>query len=207
MTQPTRRAVLAAGLSLPLAARVPAASISPTPHRSGRLLVLGGTRFLGPPVVSAALAAGWEVTLCNRGQSNPELFADLERIVLDRDECNVAALEGRKWDAAVDTSGYAPLHVQLACEALADSVDHYVFVSTVSVYPDQSAAIVDEDTATGTVEAAKIAQTRTIRQATRNYGAMKAECERAAEQAMPGRVSNVRPGLIVGPRDSSRRFG
>ncbi|MEC7583513.1 MAG: NAD-dependent epimerase/dehydratase family protein [Planctomycetota bacterium] len=203
MTHPTRRAVLAAGLSMPLAAQATSGSRN---RPAGKLLVLGGTRFLGPPIVQAAQAAGWEVTLCNRGRSNPGMFADLERIVMDRNDCDATPLRGRKFDAVVDTSGYAPLHVQLACEALADSVDHYVFVSTVSVYPDQSAAVVDEDTETGSVDAASIAEARTIRQATRRYGAMKAECERAAEKAMPGRVTNVRPGLIVGPRDTSRRF-
>ena len=203
MTYPTRRAVLAAGLSMPLAAQ---AVSSTRPPAAGKLLVLGGTRFLGPPIVRAAQAAGWEVTLCNRGRSNPELFADLERIVLDRNDCDATTLKGRKFDAVIDTSGYAPLHVQLACEALADSVEHYVFVSTVSVYPDQSAVVVDETTPTGSVDPATIAAAKTIRQATSKYGPMKAECERAAEKAMPGRVTNVRPGLIVGPRDSSRRF-
>lgn len=204
MTHPTRRAVLGAGLALPLGGLL-------LPHRSfpvraGRLLVLGGTRFLGPPIVRAALAAGWEVTLFNRGRSNPGLFADLEQIQGDRDTGNLDGLKGRKWDACIDTSGYAPRHVQQSCELLADAVAHYVFVSTVSVYPDQSAQNVTEDTPTSSVTPEAIAAADTIREGMAQYGPMKAECERAAERAMPGRVSQVRPGLIVGPEDNSDRF-
>ncbi len=201
MVAVTRRSLLGAGLALPFVPPPP-----PPRGRAGTLLVLGGTRFLGPPIVEAALAAGYEVTLFNRGRSNPGRFAKLEQIAGDRDTGDLAGLKGRKFDAVVDTSGYAPLHVQQACELLRDHVAHYVFVSTVSVYPDQSAANVDEQTPTSRLDAAAIAAATTIREGSANYGPMKAECERAAENAMPGRVTIVRPGLIVGPEDSSDRF-
>lgn len=177
--------------------------------RSGRaksLLVLGGTRFLGPPVVEAALAAGWDVTLFNRGKSNPELFPDLERLRGDRDTGDLSALKKRSWDAVVDTSGYVPAHVQQSAELLAEAVGRYVFVSTVSVYADQSAAVVGEDTAVAKISPDVVAKVTRIRQVGRHYGPLKALCEQAAERALPGRVANVRPGLIVGPRDSSDRF-
>lgn len=199
----TRRAFLEAGLALP---GVPLFAALPPAPRAGKLLVLGGTRFLGPPIVEAARAAGFEVTLFNRGVSNPGRFADLEQLRGDRDTGDLSALAGRSFDAVVDTSGYAPAHVQQACEALRDGVEHYVFVSTVSVYPDQSAATVGEDTPTSTLTPEAAAAAKTIREGSANYGPMKAECERAAEHAMPGRVTVVRPGLIVGPEDASDRF-
>ena len=211
MSSITRRSLLGAGLTLPVAASLATASsagrsAAPATARAGKLLVLGGTRFLGPPIVEAALAAGYDVTLFNRGRSDPGRFAKLEQIQGDRDTGDLSGLQGRKFDAVVDTSGYAPLHVQQACEALRDHVAHYVFVSTVSVYPDQSAANVDEKTPTSKLTAEAIAAATTIREGSANYGPMKAECERAAESAMPGRVTIVRPGLIVGPDDSSDRF-
>ncbi len=201
----TRRAFLQAGLALPCAPLAAPIAQRPTP-RKGRLLVLGGTRFLGPPIVRAALAAGFEVTLFNRGRSNPGLFPECEHIQGDRDLGTLDGLKGKRWDACIDTSGYAPLHVTAACELLRESLGHYVFVSTVSVYPDQSAAVVDENTATGTVTPEQVAAAGTIREGSANYGPMKAECERTAERAMPGRVTVVRPGLIVGPEDNSDRF-
>jgi 2'-hydroxyisoflavone reductase len=200
----TRRTFLITSLGLPLAAVRSAPWV--LSRRPGKLLVLGGTRFLGPPIVRAAQAAGCEVTLFNRGRSNPGLFKDLEQLEGDRDTGNLEALKGRRFDAVVDTSGYAPRHVQQACELLRENVQHYVFVSTVSVYPDQSAAVVDEQTATSQPTAEAIAAAATIREASAQYGPMKAECERTAERIMPGRVTIVRPGLIVGPEDTSDRF-
>ena len=173
--------------------------------RGGKLLVLGGTRFLGPPVVRAALAADWEVTLFNRGKSTPAMFPDLEKLRGDRDTGDLAALKGRKWDAVVDTSGYVPAHVKQSAELLAEA-ERYIFVSTVSVYGDQSAAVVGEDTACKSIAPEPLAKIRRIRQVGRHYGELKALCEEAAEAAMPGRVASVRAGLIVGPEDSTDRF-
>ncbi len=204
MQHPSRREVLQVGLALPVSLRL--RHSGPGPGSAKKLLVLGGTRFLGPPVVRAAQAAGWEVTLFNRGKSNPGLFKDLEQIDGDRDAGTLDGLKGRKWDAVIDTSGYAPGHVKQACELLRDAVEHYLFVSTVSVYSDASAANVDESTPTGQPTEDAIAAAKTIREATAHYGPMKAECERVAERLMPGRVTVVRPGLIVGPEDTSDRF-
>lgn len=199
----SRRTILGAGLALPL---VNYASGLATPARAKKLLVLGGTRFLGPTVVRAALAAGWEVTLFNRGKSGPGLFRDLEQLEGDRDTGDLESLRNRKWDACIDTSGYAPLHVQQSCELLRDAVAHYVFVSTVSVYKDQSGANIDEATPAPLPTADQISAAKTIGQGMANYAPMKAACEAAAERAMPGRVTIVRSGLIVGPEDESDRF-
>src|SRR5918995_3325063 len=100
-----------------------------------KLLVLGGTKFLGLATVEDALARGHEMTLFNRGETNPELFAEAEKLRGDRDG-DLAALEGRSWDAVVDPSGYVPHVVRASAELLRDRVGHYTFVSSVSVYRD-----------------------------------------------------------------------
>jgi len=165
-----------------------------------KLLILGGTVFLGRHLVDAALAQGHEVTLFNRGRHNPELFPEVEKLHGDRDG-GLDALKGRRWDAAIDTCGYVPRVVRASAELLADAVGHYTFVSTVSVYADFSRAAIRESDPVGTLE------DQTVEEVTgETYGPLKALCEAAAESAMPSRVLNVRPGLIVGPHDPSNRF-
>src|SRR4051794_22552758 len=102
-----------------------------------RVLVLGGTRFLGRAIVDAAVAAGHEVTLFNRGLSGPDLFPQLETVAGDR-TLDLSALAGRTFDAVVDVAGYHPDVVGKAARELADATARYCFVSTVSVYADQS---------------------------------------------------------------------
>ena len=165
-----------------------------------RLLILGGTVFLGRALVEAALAAGHQVTLFNRGQHNPDWFPEVEKLRGDR-AGQLEALAGRRWDAVIDTCGYVPRIVRLSAEALADAVDHYTFISTISVYGDVSQVGIDEQAPVGTIEDA------TTEQVTgETYGPLKALCEQAAEAALPGRVLTVRPGLIVGPYDPTDRF-
>jgi 2'-hydroxyisoflavone reductase len=165
-----------------------------------RILVLGGTRFLGPHTVKAALARGHEVTLFNRGKSNPTLFPDLEKLEGDRDG-KLDALRGRDWDAVIDTSGYVPRIVKMSTELLRDHIQHYVFISTISVYGDFNQVGLNEKSAVGTLPDPKVEEITA-----ETYGPLKALCEQAASDAMPGRVWNVRPGLIVGPLDGSDRF-
>ena len=95
-----------------------------------RLLVLGGTKFLGRAAVEAALARGHEVTLFNRGETNPELFPEAEKLRGDRDGRPLERSKGREWDAVLDPSGYVPRLVRASAEALAGSVGHYLFVSS-----------------------------------------------------------------------------
>ncbi len=206
--KPSRREILEAaaalsalGLHAACASRAkPAAQATEAPPPQ-RLLILGGTGFLGPHVVEAALARGHSMTLFNRGRTNPELFPDLEKLRGDRDD-DLDALHGRTWDAVIDTSGYVPRHVRGPAELLAPALRQYVFVSTCSVYAELGSVAIDESSLLSTLEDPTVER---VDGAT--YGALKALCEQAAEAAMPGRVSVVRPGLIVGPRDDTDRFG
>lgn len=167
-----------------------------------RILVLGGTLFVGRHLVEAALARGHDVTLFNRGRTNPELFPEVEKLVGDRDAGDLSALGGRRFDAVVDTSARLPRWVRDSCGLLADSVDHYTFVSSCSVYADTSEPGTDERAPVHTLEDETIEDITTAE----TYGALKVLCEHAAEEAMLGRTLAIRAGLIVGPYDASGRF-
>jgi 2'-hydroxyisoflavone reductase len=153
------------------------------------LLVLGGTRFVGRAVVDHALARGAEVTLFNRGRTAPELYPQLETVVGDRG-VDLSALAGRRFDLVVDCAGFDPAVVERSADALRDTVDRYAFVSSVSVYADQSvppvegAAVLDDD----------------------SYGGRKAACEQVVLDRYGDRALIARPGLIVGPHDQTERF-
>lgn len=164
------------------------------------ILIIGGTVFLGRHLVEAALAAGHTVTLFNRGQHNAELFPEVEKLRGDRG-ADLSALEGRRFDAAIDTCGYVPRVVRASAELLAPNVGHYTFISTISVYPTYEKVGIDEGDPVGTLE-----DPSTEEVTGETYGPLKVLCERAAEAAMPGRVLTVRPGLIVGPHDPTDRF-
>jgi 2'-hydroxyisoflavone reductase len=165
-----------------------------------KVLILGGTKFLGRHLTESALKAGHEVTLFNRGKTNPGLFPNVENLTGDRDN-DLSSLKGRTWDVVVDTSGYIPRAVKATAELLADSVEHYTFISTISVYSDTTIYGMDENGPLATID------DETREDVTgETYGALKVLCERAAEAAMPGRVLNVRSGLIVGPHDPTDRF-
>ena len=185
------------------AALAAASAVLPWRARAGaplRILVLGGTGFLGPHVVETALARGHVPTLFNRGKTNPHLFPELEKLQGDR-KSNLAALENRNWDAVVDTSGYVPGDVTRSAALLAPNVGQYLFVSTLSVYAALDRPGLDES-----APLAKLAEPASERVTSETYGALKALCEHAAEAAMPGRATIVRPGLLVGPGDPTDRF-
>jgi 2'-hydroxyisoflavone reductase len=165
-----------------------------------RILILGGTVFLGRALVDAARERDHEVTLFNRGHTHPDLFPDLERLRGDRDG-DVSALLGRSWDAVIDTSGYLPGQVSRSAEALAGSVGLYAFVSSLSVYDDASKPGVNELGRVARIEPARAAEGRP-----EDYGALKALCETVVEETLPGRALAIRPGLIVGPHDPTDRF-
>ena len=165
-----------------------------------RILVLGGTKFVGRALVEAALAAGNEVTLFHRGVTNPELFPEAEHILGDRDG-DLGLLAGRNWDACIDVSGYLPRLVRDSAVALRDSVERYFYVSTISVYADLAvprdetgplATIADETTEDIWKDGA--------------YGALKALCERAVTDVYGERAAIVRPGFVIGPHDHTGRF-
>lgn len=164
-----------------------------------RLLVLGGTKFLGRGVVDAALARGHEVTLFNRGRTAPDLYPRAEHLVGDRDG-DLSAVEGRSWDAVVDPSGYVPRIVRASAELLIDSVAHYIFISSISVYREPLDAGFGEDAPLGTLDA----PTEDVTGA--SYGPLKALCEEVVRDVYPASHANVRAGLIVGPHDPTGRF-
>jgi len=187
-----------------------AAEVTDTATKTGLdMLILGGTGFLGPAVVEEAIRRGHSMTLFNRGKTNPHLFPELEKMQGDREQ-GIEALEaavtnGRRWDVVIDTSAYIPSHVEASAGLVADLARQYVILSTVGVYADHSVPA-DESSAVAVVDDEWVADIDTIRDSLANYGAMKARCEKAAEAAMPGRVTVIRPGLIVGPMDRSDRF-
>ncbi|HEX4525482.1 MAG TPA: NAD-dependent epimerase/dehydratase family protein [Gaiellaceae bacterium] len=160
-----------------------------------RLLVLGGTQFLGRHVVDAALERGHDVTLFNRGQTRPELHPTVEKLRGDRDG-ELDALRGRGFDAVVDTSGYVPRIVRDTIDALGD-VGHYTFVSSISVYASVATPPTEESPVAELKE-----ETEEWREA---YGELKALCEDVVRDRFPGAFI-PRPGLIVGPWDPTGRF-
>ena len=164
------------------------------------LLILGGTVFLGRYLVESALARGHRVTLFNRGQHSPELYPAVEKLRGDRDGA-LGALRGRRWDAVVDTSGYVPRVVRASAELLADAVEHYTFISSISVYPHFRSLGLDESAPVGTLDDPAVEEITG-----ESYGPLKALCEQAVERALTGRALVIRPGLIVGPHDYSDRF-
>lgn len=164
-----------------------------------KLLILGGTKFVGRHITSTAIMRGHTVTLFNRGQTNSGLFPGVEKINGNRDG-GLDALRGRTWDAVIDVNGYLPRVVRASAELLADAVERYLFISSLSVFADFSKA--------GQTEAAPLAKipdptTEVIDGET--YGALKALCEQAVESAMPGRALILRPGFVVGPHDHTDR--
>lgn len=165
-----------------------------------RVLVLGGTRFLGRALVEAGLARGHELTLFNRGETNPDLYPDVEKLRGDRTG-DLSALEGRSWDAVFDVAGYVPGVVRRSAEQLRDS-RRYVFVSSISVYAnfdepwDESGPLAE----LGDAPVDELASDYS------NYGPLKALCEAEVEEVFGDRALIVRPGLIVGPHDPTGRF-
>jgi 2'-hydroxyisoflavone reductase len=167
-----------------------------------KLLVLGGTKFLGRAIVEAALQRGHEVTLFNRGRTNPDLFPEVEKLRGDRDG-DLSALSGRSWDAVVDTSAYVPQQARASAEALAGAAGHYLFISSLSAYADPSQPL-DEESPLAELEEGQ-PDDRLLEDFS-NYGALKVLCERAAADGFGGPTAMVRPGLIVGPNDLTGRF-
>lgn len=162
-----------------------------------RVLILGGTRFVGVHITHLAVERGHSVTLFN--QTKVQLFPKLESLVGDRDG-QLDALRGRRWDVVIDDSGFVPRHVRLTAQLLAPNVRQYLFMSTVSVYAGFATAP-DEDSSL-----AKLADASVEKVDENTFGPLKALCEQAASAELPGRVTALRPGYIAGPGDTSDRF-
>jgi 2'-hydroxyisoflavone reductase len=165
-----------------------------------RILVLGGTRFAGRAIVETALGRGDTVTMFNRGQSNPGLVPGVETVTGDR-TADLSPLDGREFDAVIDVACYAPETARLSAEAFRDRTVRYVFVSTVSVYADQS-------TTEAQLEDAPLAQLKPdSTDFAENYGANKALCEAVVREVYGDERALIgRPGLISGPHDPTDRF-
>jgi 2'-hydroxyisoflavone reductase len=165
-----------------------------------RILVIGGTKFLGRAVAEDALARGHELTLFNRGETNPGLFPEVENLHGDRKR-DLSLLAGRTWDAVIDPSGYVPADVRAAADQLRDA-GRYVFVSSVSVYADFSTGPTESSATAelGSLPADELAPDYS------NYGPLKALAEAEVRAVFGERALIVRPGLIVGPHDPTGRF-
>src|SRR2546423_4115800 len=164
-----------------------------------RILVLGGTKFLGRATMDAALARGHDVTLFNRGQTNPDLYPGVEKIRGDRTE-GLSALDGRDWDAVLDMATFLPRVVRLSVDALRGHVGRYVYISSVSAYATHSTP--EEQVEGAPVEELDDPGAEDLE----HYGALKAVCESIVEDAYGEQALIVRPGLIVGPHDPTDRF-
>lgn len=177
-----------------------------------KILVLGGTGFLGPHEIDQAEDRGWEITIFNRGRTPVRMFeGDFEKVTRlegDRDPNKgdgLAAIEraiadGARWDAVVDNSGYVPRIARASANLLKDACRQYVFVSTISVYADNAGIGADESAAVGTLDDPETEEVG------RFYGPLKAACEREVQAVFGDRATIVRPGLIVGPGDPTDRF-
>jgi len=165
-----------------------------------RILVIGGTRFVGRHFVEAARKAGHEITLFHRGKTGSDVFPDLETIQGDRDQ-DLDKLRGQTWDAVLDTCAYIPRHVRALTEVIRHSAPHYVLISTISVYSDPVTAGAGEDSPLNTLT------DPTTEQVTNEaYGGLKVLCETAAHDSGIPSITLVRPGMIVGPHDPTDRF-
>jgi 2'-hydroxyisoflavone reductase len=164
------------------------------------ILILGGLSFLGRHLVEQGLERRHHITVFTRGRHSPAAYPEIEKLRGDRDG-NLSALEGRRWDVAIDTSGYVPRVVRDSARLLAEAVDHYIFVSTISVYRDTSTPGIDEY-----AEVTRLDDPTTEEITGESYGALKALCEQVVERELPGRTLIVRPGLIVGRYDPTDRF-
>lgn len=205
----SRRELIKAGLAAAALAALPGCASRAALADADRMLdilVLGGTGFLGPHFVDAALARGHHVSLFNRGRSNPTrfdgaAFAGVEQLRGDRKSDLSALGSNRRWDAVLDNSAYIPADVTRSASLLAARTRHYLLVSSISAYARFDTPGQDEDAPLAVLANPDLTEVNG-----ETYGGLKAACERAAQAQLPGRTTIVRPGLIVGPGDHTDRF-
>ena len=171
--------------------------------KSLRLLILGGTGFIGPHMVQTALDRGHQVTIFNRGKSATHLFPNIEKLKGDRDG-DLESLKGRDWDAVIDNSGFYPRHARLSAELLHGHVDQYMFVSSISAYADTLTLEDDEFSAAYAVMDDPADESESPYGP--SYGARKALCEQEVTKVFGDKAINVRPGIITGTGDPTERF-
>ncbi len=199
-------AAAAAAAALGRAANPGAAPVEKPLPKPLRILILGGTGYLGPATIECALARGHKVTMFNRGKTRPDLFPTVERLQGDRDPLKgegLKALEKGEWDVVIDNSAYYPRPVSASATLLAPRCKQYIIISSISAYKEPNPENGTENAPLATLADPKVEE---MGKEYQNYGGLKALCEQAAQAAMPGRVTVVRPGFIVGPDDPSGRF-
>ncbi|MEF2277077.1 NAD-dependent epimerase/dehydratase family protein [Deinococcus sp. YIM 134068] len=167
------------------------------------VLVLGGTQFVGRHIVEALLAGGHRVSVFTRGRTPDELPGEVERLHGDRDggTAGLSALEGRTWDACVDVSGYMPRQVRASAGTLRERVGRYVFVSTVSVYAEQSRHPIREDDPLLPEAGEDVTEVTG-----ETYGPLKVTCERIVRDTFGDRATVMRPQIVAGPHDPTGRY-
>ncbi len=195
-----RRELLLAAASLAMSTHVARGATAASRPGALRILMLGGTGFIGPHFVREALSRGHALTLFNRGKRQPEPTPGVKTLYGDRDG-KLEALESGEWDAVIDNSGYVPRHVRLSTQLLRERVKHYLFISTISVYADLSVPGVTED-----APLEKLADESVEKVDGTTYGGLKVLCERVVQEDFAGRNTIVRPTYIVGPGDHTDRF-
>jgi 2'-hydroxyisoflavone reductase len=173
-----------------------------------RLLILGGTGFVGPHQVRYALERGHHVTIFNRGKARVQWPGPVEELLGDRNTGDLKSLEGNEWDVCIDNPTTLPFWVRDAGRTLKGRVKHYIFISTISVYADNNMPNADESAAVAPYKGGDaMAETLdTLHKDLELYGPLKALSEKEAEKQFPGRTTIIRPGLIVGPGDETDRF-
>lgn len=165
-----------------------------------RVLILGGTGFIGPHFVETLKGAGHTLTLLNRGRRNPKLFPDVQTLVGDRNG-QMDAIKNRDWDVVIDNSGYTLKQVKLSTDILKGHVQHYIFVSSISAYADLTPPGIDEDYTLATLSDPNIEEITDT-----SYGGLKVICEKTVQQAFGKNSAIIRPTYIVGPGDPTDRF-
>ncbi len=168
-----------------------------------RILILGGTKFIGRHIVETLLASGHRVSIFTRGQSTDELPAEVERLRGDRDEgpAGLKALDGHTWDVCVDMCGYTARQVRPSAEKLRSVVKRYVYVSTVSVYGEPMDRPVRE-----THARMQPASEDTVEVTGETYGPLKVACENIVQEIYPDRCTVLRPQIVAGPHDPTGRY-
>jgi 2'-hydroxyisoflavone reductase len=190
-----RHAITLAGAAL-----LSATSATFARGRKLKVLILGGTGFIGPHFVDALEAGGHEITLFNRGKRDPEAKQGVEQLLGDRND-NLKSLEGRDWDVVIDNSGYTPKQVELSTGLLREHAKHYIFISSIAVYDDSQNPPIDESH-----KLTDIGDMPTDKLTGDNYGALKVLCEAVVDKAFGKRANIIRPTYICGPGDTSDRF-
>jgi 2'-hydroxyisoflavone reductase len=165
-----------------------------------RVLILGGTGFIGPHTIEALSRNGHQITLFNNDKESAKKFPRVESLFGDRDG-KIEALNGRNWDVVIDNSGYVPRLVKLTADALKDRVGHYIFISSISAYADLTKPGIDEDYPLGKLKDPGVEQITD-----ETYGPLKAACENVVREVYGSRQTVIRPTYIVGPGDPTDRF-